>query len=69
MLYVSKGSQPGIDKKKYTTTEQQYKQGGAPDQVAEINNVLTESFQNDQVGWLKIIIIILVACISISCYL
>ena len=66
---VSQGSQPGIDKKKNTATKQQDKQGGTPDQVTEINNVLSESFQKASVGWLKIINNILVACISFSCYL
>jgi hypothetical protein len=69
MLYVSKGSQPGINEEKDAATKQQDEQGGTPDQVTEFYNVLTESFQKDQVGWLKIINNILVACISFSCYL
>jgi len=69
MLDVTEWRQPGIDKKKNTTTKQQDEQGGTPDQVTEIYNVLSESFQKASVGWLKIINNILVACISFSCYL
>ena len=69
MLYVSKGSQPGINEEKYATTQQQDEQGGTPDQVTECYDVLSESFQKTSVGWLKIINNILVACISFSCYL
>ena len=69
MLYVSKGSQPGINEEKDTTTQQQDEQGRTPDQVTECYNVLSESFQKDLVGWLKIINNTLVACISFSCYL
>jgi hypothetical protein len=47
MFYVSKGSQPGINEEKNATTKQQDEQGGTPDHVTEINNVLTESFQTD----------------------
>jgi hypothetical protein len=69
MLDVSERGQPGIYEKKDTAPEQQDKQGGTPDQVTEIYNVLFEGIQKDSVVWLKIINIILVACISISCYL
>jgi hypothetical protein len=69
MLDVPEGGQPGIDKKKNTATKQQDEQGSTPDQVTEINNILSESFQKAGVGWLKIINNILVACISFSCYL
>jgi len=69
MLDVTERRQPGIDKKKNTTTKQQDEQGGTPDKITEIYNVLSESFQKASVRWLKIINNILVACISISCYL
>jgi hypothetical protein len=69
MLNVTEGRQPGIDKKKNTTSKQQDEQGGTPDQITEIYNVLSEGFQEAGVGWLKIINNILVACISFSCYL
>ena len=66
---ITEGDQPGIDQEKGATSEQQRKQGGPPDQVAEMDDVGSEIFQNGRVGMPKIIIIALVACISISCYL
>jgi hypothetical protein len=66
---VPERGHPGIYEEKQTSSEEQDEQWRSPDQVAEIDDVLAESFQNDRVGSPKIIIITLVACISISCYL
>ncbi len=57
MPYVPERGHSGIDDEKHTAAEQQYEQWCSPDQVAEIDNVLTESFQKDRIGMPKIIII------------
>ena len=54
---ITEGDQAGVDKEKESPAQEQYKQGGAPEQVTEINDLLSEIFQWIRLGGLKIIII------------
>ncbi len=54
--YVPERQQPGINQKKESPAQQQDQQGRSPDQVTEINDVLSSWFQGTGLKYLKIYI-------------